>query len=471
MISRIALKELKENLREGRFQVMALTLLLLLVVAVFLSHAYYRSVNEQHREAREQARGIWLTQGDKNPHSAAHYGTYAFKPKYPLSLIDQGVDKYAGISIYLEAHKRNESQFQAAQDQTALARFGDLTPDFILLYILPLFIILTGYNALTREKESGTLRLVLSQGVRPTHLMLGKWLGGLLPLLALLGVVFGLAGLLLASLPDFGVFSWPAFLSLVGVYVVYYAVFLNLTLLVSALSRRCNIAFVVLLGLWMVSCLGMPKLATNLADALHPYPSLQEFTAQVEEEKERGIDGHNPWSEASRQFEQETLAAHGVDSVSQLPFNFAGLIMQQGEQHEAEVYFRHYQLLKDQYARQRRVYQATAALSPFLPARFLSMAISRTDYDFHWQFSDAAEKYRLDMVNALNTDLAQNSAYGDWDYKADARLWASVPDFAFTPPPTGRILAENLASVLLLLLWFGVSFGAMLWAGRSVQAR
>jgi ABC-2 type transport system permease protein len=138
MILKIAFKELKEIVHEGRFRVTAITVFALLLAALFVSRSYYSSVNAQHNEAKKNAREEWLGQGQKNPHSAAHYGTYAFKPKYPLSLIDNGVDRYTGVSIYLEAHKRNEAQYMAAQDQTALSRFGDLSPDFVLIFIYSL---------------------------------------------------------------------------------------------------------------------------------------------------------------------------------------------------------------------------------------------------------------------------------------------------------------------------------------------
>ncbi len=145
MIAKIAQKEMKELLREGRFRVAALITVALLLMATFISRSYYVSVNEQHRQAAQNERNVWVSQDTKNPHSAAHYGTYAFKPKYPLALIDQGVDKYAGISIFLEAHARHDAQYAAAQDQTGLTRFGDLTPDFILMFIIPLLIVLLGF--------------------------------------------------------------------------------------------------------------------------------------------------------------------------------------------------------------------------------------------------------------------------------------------------------------------------------------
>jgi ABC-2 type transport system permease protein len=468
MIWKIARKEIKETFREGRFRIAGGILLTLLVVATAISYNYYRYVQQQHEQARTNARAVWTSQDAKNPHSAAHYGTHAFKPKSPLSLIDQGVDKFAGISIFLEAHSRNEAQFVAAADQTGLARFGDLTPDFILLFIVPLLTILMGYNAFGKERENGTLRLLQSQGVPTWKLALGKWWGLYLPVAVLTTGLFLVAGLLLSAVPDFGLFSWSALGLLLGVYLLYYAIFANLTLLISGWSKRSSIALVALLAVWIVACLAAPKAASNFADAIYPYPTRQEFAAGIQEDKKKGLDGHNPWSKEAKELEQEVLAEYGVDSVQQLPFNFAGYRMQKGEEHEAEVYFKHYNLLKDQYRNQTRFYRLSAALSPFLPTRFLSMALARTDYHGHWDFTDAAERYRLQMMEALNMDLAENTQFGDWAYQADRSLWENIPAFDYRPPTLGRVVADNTGNFLLLFGWLIVSFLGLFWITRSL---
>ncbi|MEQ9414639.1 MAG: ABC transporter permease subunit, partial [Cyclobacteriaceae bacterium] len=237
MILRIAIKEFKELIREGRFRIMSGAIAVLLIVATVITFNYYQWVNAQHVAAKENARNVWVSQDEKNPHSAAHYGTYAFKPKYPMSLIDQGVDKYTGLSIYLEAHKRNEAQYMAAQDQTAASRFGDLTPDFILLFIIPLFIILIGFNTFTRERESGTLRLLKSQGLSSMKLALGKWLGVFLPVLLITLFMALLTLILLLGIPDFGELNIGAYGMLFVFFLIYYAVFTNITLWVSSISK------------------------------------------------------------------------------------------------------------------------------------------------------------------------------------------------------------------------------------------
>lgn len=457
MITKIATKEMKELLREGRIRLMSITILVLLIVATVISYNYYRYVSDQHTQAKQNARNVWVSQDNKNPHSAAHYGTYAFKPKYPMSLIDQGIDKYAGMSIYLEAHKRNEAQYLAAQDQTAMSRFGDLTPDFILLFIIPLFIILIGFNAFTREQESGTLRILRAQGVDAKILTLGKWLGLFLAMMCIVVPVFFIIAVLLSLVPDFGSFSLGAYLLLVVFYLIYYAVFVNITLAVSALSRKSNTALVVLLAVWIVACLGMPKVANRLAESIHPYPTQSEFSAAILADEKQGFDGHDPFDAQAKVLEAETLKKYGVDSVHKLPFNWDGLLMQKGEEHTAEIYFKHYEELKDINAKQTAVYRAASALSPYLPARFLSMAVCRTDYNAHWDFSTAAEKYRLAMMDKLNTHFAENSQYGDWAYQADKSLWAEMPDFTYEPLSYAQILNDNVNNIIALLAWFSLS--------------
>lgn len=468
MIAKTFLKETKELFREGRVRISLVIVLMLLGVAVWISSKQYQNINEQYVVAKTAERDIWDNQGEKNPHSAAHYGTYAFKPKYPLSLVDQGVDKYAGTSIFLEAHKRNEAQFSAAADQTGLARFGDLTPDFILLFIIPLLIILLGYNSFAKEREMGTLTLLKSQGISTWKLLLGKWSALFVPVFVITALLFLIAGILLGNLDDFGVFSWSSLVIMFLVYVVYYIIFINVVLLISSLVKKSGIALVVSLCVWIIACLAAPKAASNIAESKYPYPTRQEFVANVLKDKKEGLDGHNPWSKEAKMLEQQVLKEHGVDSLHQLPFNFDAYRMQKGEEHEAEVYFKHYNYLKDQFVNQSEVYRGLAAISPYLPTRFLSMSIAQTDYATHWDFADAAENYRITTQKFLNDNFAENSKYGDWAYQADADTWATLPAFEYNPPKLGEVLSRNTTNFGILGIWLLASFSLLLFTTKTI---
>ena len=461
-------KELQEILRSGQFRIAGLIVLLLTVIAISISAGYYQSVQQQHAQAQSNERNVWESQDDKNPHSAAHYGTYAFKPKYPLSLVDQGVDKFVGISIFLEAHTRNEAQYMAAADQTGLARFGELTPDFILLFIMPLLVILIGHNAFTREKERGTLNLIKSQGISLQKLAFAKWLGVFIPVAALTLGIFLLAGILLSSLGDFGELSWSSLLIMMLIYLVYYAVFACISLIVSALSKSSGIALVSLLTFWIIGCLAVPKAATNIAELKHPYPTKQAFDEAVAFDKSQGLDGHDPWNEAAKKLEQETLKAYNVSDLKDLPFNYDGYRMQKGEEHEAEIYFKHYKALKNIHEQQTGVYRSLMVFSPYLPVRFLSMSLAHTDYTTHWHFSDAAENYRIGLQKALNDDFAENSEYGNWAYKADKSLWSDIPEFSYRPPGLGEVLTRNTQNFAVISGWFILAFAGLFFSTKRL---
>ncbi|MEO9513978.1 MAG: DUF3526 domain-containing protein [Flavobacteriaceae bacterium] len=468
MILKTFIKETKELRREGRVRIAFVIVLLLLTIAIWISAKQFQNVNEQYTEAKTAERSVWNDQGEKNPHSAAHYGTYAFKPKYPLSLVDQGVDKYAGTSIFLEAHNRNEAQFSAASDQTGLARFGDLTPDFILLFIIPLLTILLGYNSFTKEREMGTLILLKSQGISNWKWLMGKWIALFLPIFSITLVLFLFAGLLLNSLNDFGVFNWNALFVMFLVYTAYYIIFTNIVLLISSKTKKSGISLVISLAIWIIACLAAPKAASNIAESKHPYPTRQEFAANVLQDKKEGLDGHNPWSKEAQLLEEQVLQEYGVDSLHQLPFNFDAYRMQKGEEHQAEVYFKHYNHLKDQYIQQAGIYKSLASISPYLPTRFLSMSIAHTDYATHWDFADAAETYRIATQKFLNDNFAKNSDYGDWSYKADADVWKELPAFEYDPPELSAILSQNTSNLGILGIWLFVSFSLLFFTAKTI---
>src|SRR5687767_484404 len=177
MITRIARKELTETLRDGRFRMAAAIVFALLLASIVMGAKHHRDVKRQHDLAQAETRDQWIGQPAKNPHSAAHYGVYAFKPKMLPAALDRGVDSFVGQSVWLEAHKQNEFKFRPAQDSTAVQRFGELTAATVMQLLIPLLIILLSFSTFAGEREQGVLRQLLSLGLAKTDLVWGKALG------------------------------------------------------------------------------------------------------------------------------------------------------------------------------------------------------------------------------------------------------------------------------------------------------
>ncbi|MFN3324274.1 MAG: ABC transporter permease [Bryobacteraceae bacterium] len=462
MIACIVRKEFLEMTRDGRFLWAGGITMALLLMSLIAGWAHYTEVRRQHETARATAREHWLHQGKKNPHSAAHYGVYAFKPKMPLSLVDQGADAYLGVAVYLEAHKQNEFKYRPAQDGNTLQRFGQLTAAAVLQLLLPLLIVLLSFSAYAGEREQGTLRQLLSLGVRRSEIAIGKGLGiaGALGLLLVPSALIGAAVLSMAA--DNGSFaaSLPRMGLLTLFYLLYFGVFVGVSLAVSARARSSRLALVTLLAFWIFNCLLAPRAASDLARWLYPTPSAFEFARAMEREAAEGQQ------ERMEELRRQLFAKYNVSRIEDLPVNFSGVSLQAGEEHGNEVFDRHYTSLWDTFERQNRFHERTAAVAPLLGVRALSMGLAGTGFEQHRDFARAAENYRREFVKLLNEDLAYNGAGQGSAYMGDEELWAKVPDFHYEAPGVGWVMANHAGALALLGGWF---LAAVAFAAASVS--
>ena len=133
--------------------------------------------NNQRLHYKALVRAQWLAKPDKHPHRMAHYGYLAFREKHELSFFDFGMDSYVGNAVFLEAHKQNTANFSEAGFSNSMLRFGEISTAMVLQILLPLLIFFLGFNSVAAERENGTLKLLLSQGINWKQLLLGKIFG------------------------------------------------------------------------------------------------------------------------------------------------------------------------------------------------------------------------------------------------------------------------------------------------------
>ena len=463
MILAIARKEFLDAWRDGRFRIAAVVVVVLLGVALLLAWQQVQRTRAEHGAAATLERENWLNQGEKNSHSAAHYGVYVFKPIPPLAIFDRGLEPFVGTTVYLEAHRQNQAAFLPAQDATAMRRFGELTAATGLQLLTPLLVVLLTFGALAGERERGTLRQVLSLGVRPRDLVLGKALGLGLVLAALLLPVALFSAVALAQLPggDAGG-SWVRLAWLGGAYALYLAAILAVCLAVSAVASTARAALATLLVCWTANAVLAPRLGGDLAQRVLPTPKLAEFEAAMHKAVQEGLDGHSPRQQQLQEFAQETLKKHGKTRLEELPFNFNGLVMLESERLAGKVFDHHFGRLWDRLESQDRLVTWAGLAAPLLGLRSASMALAGTDFTQHRHFSVAAEQHRRDFVRVLNEDLMNSTADGHHGGVADRSLWEKLPAFRYDPPTTAHALRAATPGLMVLFLWAAGAWTALL---------
>jgi ABC-2 type transport system permease protein len=163
---------------------------------------------------------------------------------------------------------------------------GPLDLAFLVIFLLPLLALALSFDFISREREQGTLALVLSQPVSARSLaltnLLARW--GLLFVLTV-----GAASLALLILGA-GI-ALDRFLLWSAVVGTYLAFWVGLAALVNVTGRDSARNAVALAFLWLVFVILVPAGVQITASLLHPVPSRAELVA-LEREEVRQVQEH-----------------------------------------------------------------------------------------------------------------------------------------------------------------------------------
>ncbi|MEP6712973.1 MAG: DUF3526 domain-containing protein [Ferruginibacter sp.] len=412
---------------------------------------------QKRTESVQHMREKFLAQGAVNPHSAAHFGHFVYKPMNGLSTIDEGVNPFTGITLRLEAHQQNTPLFSSSQDESSLARFGQLRLSLLLQILLPLFILFVCHNAITKEKEAGTLKLAACQGISLRNLMWGKILAYSFIWWALLVVNFLLV--VLIALPGSNeAFSIERLGSFLLLYGLYYFIITALSVYVSARSSSSNNALLLLLCGWLLCTVVLPKATANIGENIAPLITQQQMEKQINEDNKKGINGHDPRNERTKHFEDSVLKKYGVDTSSKLSVNLDGLTMQADEEYHNSIYDNHWGKVQNIIRKQNSITAYSSWINPFAGVRNISMGIAATDVYHHFDFTTQAEIYRRNLIRTLNNEMAYGgSKTGDWDWSVKADYWKKINDFRYSYPSIYWSVKNNKAELFALLFWLALT--------------
>lgn len=464
MLVTIMRKEWRLLVRSGRVLPLFAAWLLLSVLAALAASAVQQRAEADRAAASLADQRSWEGQGPRNPHSAAHFGQIAFKPATRLAAIEPGLDAWVGASIWMEAHYQNPAQHRAGEDLTPLSRMGSLSLGWMLQVLLPLTLLVLGYDLLAEERGRGAIRLQRVAGASATMLLGGKALalataGLLVTAPAWIAAAVTVLGADAAGAPDVGV----RLLLWLGSYAAYCAVWVALTLVVSGLAGSVRASFAILAGVWLVTVLLLPRLAAEQAEAAYPAPDVTAFWSAIRNAQSEGVNGHDPRDARRAALEQKVMQEYGVTRREDLPVSFAGIALQAGEEYGDQVHDRFMGSLWNGYASQAAVLRAWAVVAPVLAVRDVAMHAAGTDVVHHRDFAQAAERHRRRLQKYLNDDLTKHGRGKDFDYQAPESVWRDAPRFSYAPPPTDA--APGAGGVLLLWLLCGVAACAFV-AGR-----
>lgn len=447
--------ELRQILSQRMAVGASLLLAAAMAVALLLGSLHHQQQLDQQLTFQAIVDRQWADQPDRHPHRVAHFGTFAFRPPSSLAFFDPGVDRQVGNAQFLEAHRQNPANFAAAGQMPVFTAISHLSPAMLLQVLLPLLMLAIGGLSVAREREQGTWLSMRSQGLPAGRIVLSKGLAYAL-LGAIIVSVACLLTLVLITLVGGKAHTGTlvALAALGLAYLVYALFWAQLAVLVSALCKDSRQTLALLAGIWLLLVVVSPRAMPFLVALPDPPVDRTTFNAAIDADLRALGDSHNTQDPHFAAFRQATLKRYGVERVEDLPVNFGGLLMQEGERRTSEVFERHYATLQARWDGQEKRLTWLAVLNPVLALQQASAALAGTDRNAFRHFEAQAETYRYAFIQQLNQVHTHEIRYeNDRGQRVSRDHWQAIAPFVYQPETLVQRLRRTGLPLAILFGW------------------
>ena len=470
MLRLLVRKEFLDSLLNQRFVVMAVFSLILMPLSATINYSYY----DARKTSFDSQFAAFHAEDDDDR------AMRAYRPPALLSTVSRGNEPY--MPLYFEFSSTSTGQFAddtlpgniEAEDFSMLSSFGTFDLLFLVQVVYSLLAVLLAFDMVAGEKERGTLKAMLANRVPRDNIILAKMLGGFGVLWLTFFAGFLLLFLVLVSFnpqvlqpPILGRLFFIFFTS-----TLFLAGFFSLGLAVSTFCHSSRTAIVVLLVVWVVLQLVIPRAGEMLASVVQPVRSEHEVRAEREqiivEELARLTD------EAGELFTEvtgSTSAEYAFRSLrsdepwvptykSRYQALFRDIKQQQNDRLRAVS-----QAWERQRQQQKSLGNTIALLSPASALSFLvSDAASTGDLAYDRYRSAVAEQHQIvdreffSKVESNSYRIGLSGVMLSGNFEDEAPSPDQVPPFTVTDPTISDVAAGHTWAIVTLLFYLVVPF-------------
>ncbi len=186
--------------------------------------------------------------------------------------------------------------------------------------------IVLGFDLITKEKESGTLKTLLSHPVFRDEIITGKAIGGFAALAVVVAVTLSLllgAVVLSGYIPSAE--DMVAFLKFAAVTLAYFFTFFALGLFTSAVSKSTTTSLLISIGIFILLAIFIPFFSFMIANAIAgppPEPPEMDYTIKIGPDGEvtepYDITEDPRWQEYEKELEEYHKKRDAVESTLML---------------------------------------------------------------------------------------------------------------------------------------------------------
>ncbi|MFN0159360.1 MAG: ABC transporter permease subunit [Bacteroidota bacterium] len=397
MITTIIEKELRGILLSPKFTATFAVCSALILLSV------YAGVKEYNAFSRQYEAAIRLTDQEmREETSIGSLRNRQYRPPDPMQIFVAGVHNDVGrlTRVHeLQPVKLTNSVY-ADEPIYAVFRFVDFA--FIVQVILSLFAILFTYDAIAGERENGTLQLTFANGIPRVKYLLGKiaglWIG--LAISIIIPILLGIFLVVLFNVPLTAT-HWARVVLLIGVSLLYFTFFVVFGVMVSAIIKRTNVAFLVALVAWVAFILIIPRAGVMAAAQVVHVPSIAEIEGQRDAFARDSWARH--WDEMEGRWKVRNQPTENMNENDRGAYRDEHMWEWMEEDEKARKQAQRNidefgetlnEDLRNRKLAQERLAYTMSRLSPASAFQLVAMKLAGTDVDMKTRFEDALRRYR-----------------------------------------------------------------------------
>lgn len=314
---------------------------------------------------------------------------------------------------------------------------GPLDMAFVVIFLVPIFILALSYDLLSSEKERGTLAMILAHPVSLREFLASK-------IVARAGVVLAVVlGLGLVALFAVGTGldqaeTWVRFGLWLAATFLYSAFWFALAVLVNVHGGSSATNGTVLAGAWLVLVVIVPTLVNLLSTTVYPAPSRMDLIVAA---REAQTAGEKDMQQAMDRFYSDHLAEVPVGDQRAMDF------LTQAQANAANIERTLRPLLGDfraQIVRQQDMVRRFQYFSPAIMMQLALNEISGTSAERYQDFLDQAFRFRDQWNEYFATRFLKREPLRPADYD-------TFPRFSYAPEALPAVVLRLVPSLLGLL--------------------
>jgi ABC-2 type transport system permease protein len=318
---------------------------------------------------------------------------------------------------------------------------GSFDLAFVLVFILPLFIVAVCFNLYSAEKERGTLALLMSQPLSLTQLLLAKLLFRFLLVLLLVSLLILAGSFYSGAAYDIRLIVWLVAALLYSLFwfgVCYAVIVLRKSSAFNAIS---------LLGVWLVLTIILPVLINVITQLNVPVTEGLQLTLKQREEVHAGWDRPKEQT-MSRFFTFYPQYRNTSKSEAQFKWKWYYAFQELGDRSVDSLY----QVYTDKLKSRAGLAGSLSSLSAPATLQHILNAACGTDLSTQMAFTERARQYHEQLKAFYYPFLFEDQPFRNEDFKREPRL-------TFISPPDHGAQKEGLVALFLsVLVVYGVAW-------------